>query len=217
MPKHIVQPGEGLAGIAERWGFFPLTIWDHPGNAALRATREDPDILAAGDELVIPEKEPRVEAVATGRRHRFRRKGVPAILRVQVVLDGVPRANQPYVLEVDGAARSGSTDDRGIVKEYVASNARRAVLRIAPDNTEIAIALGYVEPSRRCDGVQSRLNNMGYPCGPVDGQPSERLRKAVLQFQRDAGIPESGEWDDPAVAAALVRYHDTPALQAEAP
>jgi hypothetical protein len=97
----------------------------------------------------------------------------------------------------------------------VAANARRAVLRIAPDDTTIELALGYVEPSRRCDGVQSRLNNLGYACGPVDGQPSARLRNAVIQFQRDSGIQESGEWDDPAVAKALMRYHDTPTLLEE--
>jgi N-acetylmuramoyl-L-alanine amidase len=208
MPKHVVQRGEGLTSIADIHGFFARTLWNHPDNAALRAKRADPDILAPGDELFIPERRDRVEDCATTARHRFRKKGVPAFLRLQVIVGDEIRANQPYELTIDGVVHRGTTNAQGILDEGVPPRSRSAVLKVGPDQHEFYIRLYHVDPVETVSGVRSRLNNLGFACG-TGTDPDTALEHAVRRFQRKAGVTVNGRWDDSATAAALQRFHET--------
>lgn len=202
MVRHVVRQGEGLSSIADQHGFFPATIWDDPANAELRALREDPNILAPGDEVVIPDKRLRTEDCATTRRHTFKKRGVPALLRLQVFIADELQVNQPYELAIDGAPpRKGTTDGEGVLRENVMPSARSATLVIGPERHAFEIRLGFVDPVSTLAGVQSRLDNLGYDCRDVGA--------AIEAFQRDSGIAVNGDWADPATKAALLRYHDT--------
>lgn len=204
MIRHVVRPGEGLSSIADQHGFFPGTIWDDPANADLRAAREDPNILAPGDEVVIRDKRLRTEDCATTRRHTFKKRGVPALLRLQVFVADELQVNQAYELTIDGAApRKGTTDGEGVLREDVMPSARSATLVIGPERHAFEIRLGFVDPVSTLAGVQSRLDNLGYP--------TKDLGAAVEAFQRASGIAVNGDWADPATKDALLRYHDTTA------
>src|SRR5262245_38043693 len=129
MPKkYVVKQGEGVDSIAFDYGFAPLTIWEHVDNEPLRRAREDRNILRAGDVLMVPDKKPKSERCATARRHTFRRRGVPAIFRLQLCVDFEPRRRVDYVLTVDGTEHRGTTDDEGVLQHYVSPNAALAVL-----------------------------------------------------------------------------------------
>ncbi len=80
--EHTVRQGECIHSLAERYGFFPDTLWDHAENRDLRDLREDSNILQPGDVVHIPDLTEREESGSTDERHRFRRRGVPAMLRV---------------------------------------------------------------------------------------------------------------------------------------
>jgi localization factor PodJL len=41
--------------------------------------------------------------------------------------------------------------------------------------------------------VQTLLDRLGFSPGPIDGQPGAMTRQAVIEFQRSAGLPETGE------------------------
>jgi hypothetical protein len=69
--------------------------------------------------VVIPDKRLRLEKRATGAKYTFRRKGIPALFRLQVYDMHIPRSNQSYKLTVDGVAHSGTTDGQGILEQYV--------------------------------------------------------------------------------------------------
>jgi localization factor PodJL len=43
--------------------------------------------------------------------------------------------------------------------------------------------------------VQSLLASRGYDVGPVDGLMGPRTREAVIAFQRDSGVPQTGVID----------------------
>lgn len=43
--------------------------------------------------------------------------------------------------------------------------------------------------------VQQRLNQMGYASGDVDGRMGPRTRQAIIDFQRDHGLPATGDAD----------------------
>lgn len=212
MPKrHVAQEGEGVSAIAFRYGFAPETVWNDPGNEELRATREDMDILAPGDVVVVPDKRLKEELRATGAFHRFQRKGVPAILRVQVTVNGQARAKEPFTVVVDESySYSDVTDADGVLQAPLSPAAARAVVTVGPDGYQFAVEIGAVRPIRTLAGVRSRLNNLGYECGEIDAPEGDpRTREAILAFQRDRGLAESGDWRDEALVAALRDEHDT--------
>lgn len=80
--KHKVCQGECIESLADRYGFFPETLWKHSENSELRKLRDDQNILQPGDVVMIPDLEMREESAATEKLHKFRRKGVPAKLRI---------------------------------------------------------------------------------------------------------------------------------------
>src|SRR2546430_17122470 len=82
---YFVAKDEHLAFIAKQFGFSSIDpIWNHPANAELKSLRGNPNILLEGDHLVIPDRETRVESVATDQRHRFVAAGSLLELHVKV-------------------------------------------------------------------------------------------------------------------------------------
>jgi putative peptidoglycan binding protein len=193
--RHVAQQGDSVISLSETHGFFADTIWNDPGNANLRERRADMNVLMPGDTVVIPDKRPRVEKRATGARHSFRRKGVPAFFRLQVYDMHIPRANQPYELTVDGVTRKGTTNGEGILEEYVPPLAKSGELIIGEDRFRIQLQFGHLDPSDEITGVQKRLNNLGYDCGEAGGELDELTKTALWRFQREHGLPETGEPD----------------------
>jgi len=69
---HTVQRGESLSVIATRYGFRNWrTIYDHPSNAAFRKKRPNPNLIGAGDQIVIPEKVTKQVTASTGQTHTY--------------------------------------------------------------------------------------------------------------------------------------------------
>src|SRR3979490_2695044 len=70
--NYKIKQGEHVSRIAKQFGFADYrTIWDHPNNAALKDLRKNPNVLAPGDQLFIPDKQLRKESRPTGATHRF--------------------------------------------------------------------------------------------------------------------------------------------------
>ena len=207
--QHTVRPGEGVSSIAFRYGFFPDTVWNDPANAELKSQREDPDILAPGDVVTIPDKREKVETRPTGASHRFQRRGVPAILRLQVTINDEIRANQPYELVVDGITRTGMTDDEGVLEASVSPAAKQATVRVGPDGHELSMLIGYVRPIATLEGVKSRLNNLDFGCGDPADPLDDETRAAIMAFEESVGLPPTGDWQNAAFRQKLQEIHDT--------
>jgi N-acetylmuramoyl-L-alanine amidase len=207
MPNYTVRQGDCISSIAEEYGFFWETIWNHPNNAELRQTRGNPNLLNPGDSVFIPEMTEREESSATEQRHRFRRKGIPEVLRIRL-LNGndEPIANEQYVIEIDGILSDGSTNSDGEIEIAIPPNARAGRIVLSESGEEFPIRLGQVDPINSTSGVQARLNNLGYDCGPVDGVLGERTRSALQAFQRHHDIEQSGEIDQMTQDALHEKY-----------
>ena len=121
MPEYKVKQGDCISSIAYRYGFFPDTIWNDPKNSELKQKRQDPNVLAPGDLVYIPDKRIREVSGATEQRHRFRKKGVPEKLVVQFKNNDEARANEAYVLDIDGQLTEGKTDGEGRVEMITSS------------------------------------------------------------------------------------------------
>ncbi len=198
--KYLVKDGDCISSIACKFGFFWQTIWSDAANAGLRDKRTDPHILQAGDVLVIPEKKIREESCATDAHHRFRRKGVPSVLRMVVMDCDEPLRNQPYVLSVDGKDLRGTTDGDGKLEQPIPPNAKQALLIVGEgdERVEYEIDLGTIDPITTVTGVQARLGNLGFKLGPIDGVIGEETWRAIKSFCFEQGIdlPPKGTIDD---------------------
>ena len=105
-----VSAGDSIPSIAHDSGHFWETLWNHPDNAELKALRKNPNILAPGDEVTVPPIRIKDFSGGTDARHSFKRKGVPAKLKMQLFLLGEPRSNEKYTLILDGEIIHGTTD-----------------------------------------------------------------------------------------------------------
>lgn len=184
---YVVRPGECIASIAKETGHLWESIWNDPGNAQLRAIRQDPNVLLPGDRVCLPSKGGKKESGATEMRHRFRRKGEPGFLRLVVRELGEPRGNVAYTLKVDGRELSGFTDAEGRLEQPIPSDAKTATLILieGEDQDEFELNLGDLDPLDSVSGVQARLNNLGYAAGPIDGIIGPRTTAAVERFCGD--------------------------------
>lgn len=196
---HRVRQGESTTSLAYEHGLFWQTVWNHPQNAELRRLRSHHNILCPGDEIFIPDPEPKTVAAATEKRHRFVRKGVPEKLNLQFLdLEGNPCANAPYLLTIDGKHTRGNLDDQGWLRVPIPPNARHGRVEVGQSGELAAcdLDLGELDPITETTGVQARLKNLGLYDGPIDGETCDDLRRAIAAFREKTGLPEGDELDD---------------------
>jgi hypothetical protein len=181
--KHIVKQGDCISSIAFKYGFFPDTIWNDSKNNKLKQDRKDPNVLFPGDEVFIRDKEKKEESCPSEQRHRFKRKGVPETFDIQFRVNGVPRSNEDYVLDIDGELSEGKTDKDGVVELFIPPNAKKGKITFRQSGDEYELELGDLDPITETSGVQARLRSLGFYSGPVHGKMSDELEQAIRDFQ----------------------------------
>lgn len=205
---YVVQEGDCISSIASAHGHFWETIWDAAANAELREAREDPNVLLPGDRLTVPERREKWEARPTEQRHRFRRRGEPAMLRLRFLACGEPRAGEPYRIEVDGrTVAEGTLDDDGMLEVPIPPAAGQALAAVGEPGQEDVheFALGGTDPVTELRGVQQRLINLSYGCD-LEAELGESTRAAIRAFQAEHDLEETGEPDE-ATRQALLDAH----------
>jgi len=210
MPVHTVKQGDCISSIANQWGHFWETLWNHKQNQELVEQRKNPNALLAGDKVFVPEIRTKEEQCSTTRQHVFQLKGVPVKLQLQLLdRDGNPRANLQYTLVIDGRKIAKKTAEDGRISEVIAPNAKKAKLTLKPEDSpveEYELQLGFMNPVTHVTGIQARLKNLGFYPGEMTGSVDELTSEALSRFQAERGFPVTGELDD-ATRAALDGLH----------
>jgi N-acetylmuramoyl-L-alanine amidase len=207
MPKTIiVETGDCLINLSRREGFFWETIWNHPQNAALRERRKHYNIIKKGDAVFIPDRTIKEVARPTDKLHQFVRKGVPARFTLTLLDRGQPRANERYILTVNGRSRDGCTDGNGQLSEPIPPDARDGLLLLGEKREEITLNFGYIDPIEEISGVKSRLRNLGFYDGEIDDELTPETTAAIAEFQRSADLSGEGKLTDE-TRQALVGAH----------
>lgn len=206
--KHTVAQGECMSSIAFANGFFWQTLWGLPENAALRERRASPFVLRPGDEVHVPAPRPREVRAATNGRHVFRRKGVPARLRMRLLHEGEPLASLPFVLAFAGQTRTGTTTSDGVVDVYVPPDMPEATLTVGEgdDARVYTLAPRALDPVSDTSGVQARLASLGFYGGAITGELDDATRDALVRFQTAHELEPTGTADD-ATTKALAAAH----------
>lgn len=192
-----------MSSIAYEYGFFWESLWSHPANADLKAKRDTPFVLKPGDVVHIPPLKQREETCPTGKLHRFELKGVPEVLRLQLLEFDQPLANLDYVLEHSGETFTGATDANGVVEVYVPPDLASAILRVGEGDEERVynISPRTLNPTEDLDGAQARLANLGYYEGKAHGQLDDATVAALRRFQQVQELDPTGALDRPTIAA----------------
>jgi len=187
-----------IESIAARSGLFWETVWDHPKNKKLRDARLDPNILMEGDQVFVPEKREGLASCGTEQRHRFQRKGTPSKIRIFLKRGGRPRANERYIVKIDGTLTEGITDSQGLVKIAVPPGTKEGEIVIGDNDFNrrvIPLNLGGMDPIGELRGIQKRLANLGFDCEP-SGEFDDQTQGAVAMFQKAYDLEVTGQIDD---------------------
>ena len=198
MPRqHTIAAGETLAGLAAEHGFSRGSqIYDHADNASLRERRNNPDILAAGDVVVLPDPTPGAAQIRVGARHRFQVRRPRQQLRLQPLgAEGQALDGWHYVLELENTRFEGVVD--GCIEHPIPLGTRRARLEVQPeDDAQPSITwdlqVGHLEPAETAAGLQARLNNLGFSAGAIDANIGPKTEAGLRRFQTAHGLNVDG-------------------------
>jgi len=174
----LVQPGDTALRIAARHGFRRLaSVWLRAENDALRALRRSPDVLAPGDELFVPDLEPRLEGADTTKKHVYLAPRPQERLRARFEWsDRTPMSARAFTLELEGTPITGATDAAGFVDVAIPLGLRAASLRFDDDPELVwSLAIGELDPvdeptlDAGLSGAIARLRNLAhYQCEASD-------------------------------------------------
>jgi N-acetylmuramoyl-L-alanine amidase len=197
MPLHNVSQGDCFLSIADKYGFFWETLWNHPRNAELKKARKDPAILYPGDVVFVPDKQEKVVSKSTGQMYKFKMKNVPAKLNVRFLDDeDKPRANLKYVLDIDGKEFKGTTDGNGAINVSIPPGAKSGTIVFEDEDEEYDLFLGYLDPIEKLTGVQARLKGLGYYDGETSDEMNPETEQAIKDFQEANKMEITGQLDD---------------------
>jgi len=221
--EYLVRQGDCISSIASKHGLFWETVWNDAKNGKLKNERKDPNVLLPGDIVYVPNKELKQQPISSNQKHRFRKKGVPAKLRLRLMQepeppgatvadeDGdeaqapestpqedEPRANVPYILEIEGVQVEGKTDSQGYIEHSMPPDAKVGKLIVepaTPNEIVIPLKLGTLNPISEITGVKQRLNNLGFDCGDKDDSITAGFKAALKVFQENHSLDMTGELD----------------------
>ena len=203
---HIVAQGEHLAGIAAEYGFDYEDIWNHPDNAALKLKRKFPYTLFPGDQLIIPDREVRVESAATDMLHQYKLLIKRLVLRLAITdFDNRPLKQEKCKVIIEGTVHELVTNGEGKIEIPLAATAKQGTIVIPRLDMEIPIEIGHLDPLEEESGWRGRLINLGYYDGSPDDDKPDEWRWTLEEFQCDMGLPITGEPD----AATLDKLKST--------
>jgi N-acetylmuramoyl-L-alanine amidase len=185
-----------------------------PENEELRKKRKDPQVLADGDSVFVPEKKTRIVHLETDKKHTFVVPRIKAWFRV-TLRDNEGRlvANRRFQLEVAGKLKTGTTDSSGKIELEVDPKPADGKLKVFLDDADPSknitwnVKLGHLDPLDKLSGVKARLSNLGFACGAIDDALNEETKTALRNFQIVYRLPVTGEADD-ATKGKLAAVHD---------
>ncbi len=167
--------------------------------------------LFPGDQVRVPE--PAVKAVPCRAEHRTHFVTKVARKPLHVVLldvEGRPRGDVTYVLKAEGRSLEGKTGDDGSLAHEIDARTTEVTLTVG-DDAPRTLRVGHLRPMREVpdggvSGVQSRLRNLGFFAGEVDGRMAPSTLAAMRRFLAWRGKPVNDVLDD-ALFAELEQAH----------
>ena len=212
MTPYIVRQGDYLAKLAFVKGFDADEVWNDPKNEDLKKLRPDPNILAPGDVLYIPEKAKEPLPIEKGTENNYAATVPMITVRLQLQRAGQPLAQLAYSIEGLGRDVTDTTDGEGRLHFDVPVTLREVTVVLTESGTRYEVGVGDLNPHDELSGIRTRLAHLGYMehvdrSGDYDEDALRYIGELALSaFQTDQGLDPTGKPDD-ATTAALVKAH----------
>lgn len=162
--KHRVAPGDTVSSVAASYGIteWESRVWNAPENAQLKQQRVNPNTLAPGDEIFIPELGKKQEGRPTDDWHDFHVVRNKRFLRLKLQnSDGSPIKERPYRIEPVASFRGAfvqqnqATDADGKIEEEIPHTMIEATLVLPEDNLTVKLMIGHLQPLPATDPVKA--------------------------------------------------------------
>jgi hypothetical protein len=197
---HTVRQGECLSSLAAQHGLPDWrAVYNHPENASFQQKRPNPNVIAPGDRVYIPDRDSLFKNGTTDRRNPFvLARDKTSLLIVAADEDGNPYQEYDYKLTVGEDVYEGKTDSEGMLRHVIDAQAADGELTVwwpgtPPRHCTWHLKLGHLDPVSQISGIQARLNNLGLNAGPVDGILGPLTRTAVAEFQKKTQLTADGD------------------------
>jgi N-acetylmuramoyl-L-alanine amidase len=220
--KYVIKQGDCLSSLA---GAFGLRSWkdlyDHPDNAELKNQRPNPNVVAPGDQITVPDSpsDKKIVPCGTGKKHLFIVE-IPKV-KLRILLQnwqGEPYADKRFEVTITDKKFPGRTDGEGLIDIPIPAAAQSGHLKAWLDEDEDDanpdidrdLDIGHLDPTDCVTGLQARLHNLGHWC-EVNGNLDEDTLAAVRAFREKAGLPEVEDDDvliDDDLRSNLLKLHD---------
>jgi hypothetical protein len=210
MKPYVVKQGDFLSKLAFMQGFDASAVWNDPKNADLCKLRPDPDMLAPGDLLYVPDPNPQVLAL-TGQSSNDYQADVPSLTITVTLKDGDRQVlvDEPYVIEgLGGDPVEGKSGADGSVIISATVLIREVTIVLPNRNLSQTVLVGDLDPLEEDSGVRMRLAQLGYLAhGWESTDDIDDIRAAIEAFQVASGLPDPTGIMDDATRAALGKAH----------
>jgi type VI secretion system secreted protein VgrG len=199
----VIAQGDYMTKLAFRYGFDPDAVWNDPKNADLKKKRTDPNMLAPGDVLMVPENKPNWVSASIGSSNGFVATVPRVPVSVKFVQDGKPLANEPYHLQglkpKPGDPDPATTDGDGCIHLEVPVTVTSFGVYLDSLSEVHRVRVGHLDPPDEPTGARMRLGLLGVLGRPggreqVEG-PDAELLAALKVFQRTNGLTVTGKLD----------------------
>lgn len=234
MAEHVANRNDHLLRLAKEHHIPLKKLKD--ANPSLQ---RDPNLLFKGDDwgpgdtITIPVPEPKEAPAGTRQTTTFETDPTQLFLRLRVLNEdftALKDADYELTIEVAPApfVKKGKTDGNGQIEAEIPPLARTGVLAVSvppPPGAKAGagksgmtwtLEIGALNPileqapDPECaSGVQARLNNLGFPCGEVNGVTDVTLGEQIKAFRKAFGLPD-GKVSDATLQNKLKDVHDAP-------
>jgi hypothetical protein len=213
--SHKVNPGDCFSSLASANGFRNhKTLYEHSKNADLATKRKNPNVLAKGDTVAIPDKAEKEESGATGQKHTFQLSKLETLLRVKLQDEkgnALPAKKVKLVVGQETKYEKAPPKD-GLIEVSIDATAQSAKLTLYLSEEEgidgylFDLALGALEHESTESGVAARLTNLGYEAIKLNKMtPAAR---AISGFQKESGLTVDGKSDNSSIQEKLRIKHE---------
>ena len=133
-------------------------------------------------------------------------------MRIKQTFAGEYITNAPYQLTLGGKVYEGEVDNSGTIQHELPKGAKQGILKLYPYGKDggiwnWAIDIQGQKKHTEVKGMQSRLANMGFYQGKIDGDLGKKTRRALRRMQKNYRLVEDGEYGE-ATKAMLNAVHD---------
>jgi hypothetical protein len=219
--QHIIEQGECLSSLAGAYGLRSWKdLYDHPENTELNKQRPNPNVVAPGDVVSVPDSatEKKTVPCTTGKTYLFI-VDAPKV-RLRILLQDwqeEPYGDKRFEVTIEGRQFCGRTDGEGLIDIPIPTSALGGRLKVwigededdpSPD-IDHDLDIGHLDPASCVTGLQARLHNLGHRC-EVNGNLDEDTMAAVRAFRAKAGLQEVEDdaLIDDELRSILLKLHD---------